>query len=437
MKYLAIIGAKLASVILKFRGGGSSYPGLLARKLDKNILSKLTLPENTIFVTATNGKTTTANLISHILEENGVNVINNSKGANLEAGIATLLLNNSSLGGKVKADYLVIEIDEQTIPSVFKQVNPKVLVINNFFRDQLDRYSEIDTLLQKIESSLSPDIQIIANGNDPLVVNLLKNHENKLFYTASENKYTTKESTQTREGKFCPICSKKLHYNFYHYAQLGDFVCECGFRTPQSSYVATDIDLKLKHIIINDRKFMSKYDSYYHYFNILPAFATISQFQLQDTLATKESIFDFIIDDGRMETFEINNKNVTLNLVKNPAGMNENVNYLAQHNAEDKTIMFVLNNFAADSKDTAWIYDVDFEKFARLKLSTIICSGTRAYDMASRLEYAGVERSKIFVYQDLNQAFKNFQSNLSETNFIFSTYTALQKTRTILKDNKR
>jgi UDP-N-acetylmuramyl tripeptide synthase len=436
MKYLAIAGAKLASFVLKFRGGGSSYPGLLARKLDKNILGKLKLPENTIFVTATNGKTTTANLISHILESNGLNVINNSKGANLEAGIATLLLNNANLSGQVKADYLVIEIDEQTIPSVFSQIEPKYLVVNNFFRDQLDRYAEIDTLLAKIKESLNPKTKIIANGNDPLVVNLVADHANKEFYTALENNYTIKESTQTREGKFCPNCSRKLNYNFYHYAQIGDFECECGFKTPFSEIIASKIDLTNKSIIINDQKFSSVYDSYYHYFNILPAYALISQFHLENTLATKEAIGDFIIDDGRMESFQIGTSKVTLNLVKNPAGMNENVNYMAQKNFDNPNIMFVLNNFAADSKDTSWIYDVDFEKLAKLNYNSVICSGTRAYDIASRLEYAGIDREKITVSTDLQDATNLFKQQLSEENFVFSTYTALQKMRKILKESK-
>lgn len=434
MNKIILILTKLIDLVLAKLGRGSSLPGLLAMKFKPDILKYFKLPEKTIFVTATNGKTTTANMITQALEANNFKVVNNSKGANLETGIISVLLRNANFKGQVKADFLVIEIDEQTIPSVFTKITPAYLVINNFFRDQLDRYGEIDTLLNKISESLNNKTIVIGNGNDPLVVKMLKNHPSKLFYEMIKTPYSVATTNQTRESKFCPNCQRKLSYNYYHYAQIGHFNCQCGFKVPATKWQASNIDLKNYEMTINNYQIHTKYQNLYNYFNIIPTFAILDMYNLVNHKSLK-AIQQFELNDGRSENYQINKSTVTLNLVKNPVGMNENINHLARIKANEIELLIVLNNFAADSQDTSWIYDCDFEKLNELGIKRIICSGKRAYDIANALQYATICKNKIIVEENINEAVHKF--NLQTTNeqkFIFSTYTALQIVRKKLKE---
>jgi UDP-N-acetylmuramyl tripeptide synthase len=434
MNLIIVLFIKLLDSFLKLLKRGTSLPGLIAFKLNPNILKYFKLPKKTIFVTATNGKTTTTNLIASCLTENGKKVVTNSKGANIETGIISLLIRNSSITGKIKADYLVVEIDEQTIPSVFKKITPTVLVINNFFRDQLDRFGEIDTLLDSIKKSISSKTEVIANGNDPLVVKMLKDIKNKNYYIMDKTKYSLSENSQIRECKFCPQCNKKLNYNFYHYAQIGEFSCECGFNVPEAKWVGSNLDLEKMIFTVNGKLIKSKYEAIYNYFNILPAFATLDYFN-QVNSNTLSTISNFELNDGRTEIYYINSKKIILNLVKNPVGLNENINLLEQKRIKKFSLLFILNNFAADSKDTGWIYDGDFEKLSRLEINKLIASGKRAYDLANRAIYADIEKSNIEVIENLDSAIEKFINQLeNEDGYIFSTYTPLQKTRKKLKE---
>ncbi|MGL5296154.1 MAG: MurT ligase domain-containing protein [Culicoidibacterales bacterium] len=432
MKTLAIIAGKSAGYIGNKLGRGSSLPGMIARKIDRDLFHKIKLPQQTIVVTGTNGKTTTANMLRHVFETAGLSVVQNTKGANLLSGLLTTLIDATNLNGKVNADVVVLEVDEQTIPQFFKSVTPTHFVIHNFFRDQLDRYGEIDILIDKIEEVIDSKTKLVLNADDPLVYQIaFDTHRDALYYGVEQTKYSVLEMNQVREAKFCPNCNKKLVYDFFHYSQLGGYDCTCGFKKPVCQYSAHDVDLKKGTFIVAGTTYTIQYRNLYFIFNAMAVVAIAKEYGIDDETIQK-GLSTFKIDDGRMETFTFGTHELLLNLVKNPTGVNQTLDFIKNEADERVAFMMTLNNLSADGQDTSWIWDADFEQLTQFPLEKFICSGIRAYDLAVRLKYAGIDEDKIMVIEDVAQALATLKETTSQP-YLLSTYTALQKTRALLK----
>ncbi|MGL6247672.1 MAG: MurT ligase domain-containing protein [Culicoidibacterales bacterium] len=432
MKTLAIIAGKTATLIGGALGRGSSLPGMISRKIDPNLFHKIELPKQTIVVTGTNGKTTTANMLRHVFETAGLKVVQNTKGANLLSGLLTTLVESTNLSGKVMADVVVLEVDEQTIPQFFKAVTPTHFVIHNFFRDQLDRYGEIDILIDKIEEVIDPTTQLVLNADDPLVRQIsFDTNREAIYYGVDKTRYSLEEMSQVREAKFCPNCNRKLEYEFFHYSQLGNYQCECGFKKPQCNYAATDVDLKAGTFKVGETTYKIQYRNLYFIFNAMAVVAMAKEYGVSEDVIQK-ALLTFKIDDGRMETFTFGPHQLLLNLVKNPTGLNQTLDFIKNEEDEQISLMMTLNNLSADGQDTSWIWDGDFEQIAEYPLEQFICSGIRAYDLAVRLKYAGIDESKIVVIEDVATALDRLKASTAKP-YLLSTYTALQKTRALLK----
>lgn len=432
MKTVAIIAGKSAALVGGMLGRGSSLPGMIARKFDPNLFHKIELPKQTIVVTGTNGKTTTANMLRHVFETAGLRVVSNTKGANLLSGLLTTLVDATSLSGKVKADVVVLEVDEQTIPQFFQAVTPTHFVIHNFFRDQLDRYGEIDILINKIEEAIDPQTTLVLNADDPLVRQIsFETNREAIYYGVNQTNYSLEEMSQVREAKFCPNCNRKLEYEFFHYSQLGGYGCECGFVKPECNYSADDVDLKAGTFKVGETTYKIQYRNLYFIFNAMAVVAMAKEYGI-DEAVIQTALASFKIDDGRMETFTFGPHELLLNLVKNPTGLNQTLDYIKNEADEKVTLMMTLNNLAADSADTSWIWDGDFEQLTNWPLEQFICSGLRAYDLAVRLKYAGVPVEQIVVIEDVATALETLKQTTAKP-YLLSTYTALQKTRALLK----
>lgn len=432
MKFLAILIGKTIKKLTGILGKGTSLPGIWARKIDPNLLRKIQLPEKVIVVTGTNGKTTTSNMIAHILRYNGLDILHNQKGANLVSGILTTLIDACTLTGKINKAVAVLEIDESTVPRVFEYISPSHLVVTNFFRDQLDRYGELDTVISKISSALKKNLELILNGDDPLVAQLaVKNNFPHKFYGISDLKYTTSEMHQVREGRFCPLCNEKLNYAYFHYSQLGAYHCpSCDYKKPELTFDVTAVDLEKGTFEINHQYVFSiNYQDLYFVFNAAAAISACSSIGLSMEQIIK-ALKDFRMDDGRMEPFFLGEKKALLNLVKNPTGLNQSLSHIISHE-EKKAVLMILNNLDADGKDVSWIWDSDLEMIASTELSSFICSGLRAEDLAVRLKYAGVSEDKIIIHSEIKDALSALKYAEGKL-FILSTYTALQFCRKIL-----
>lgn len=429
MKSLSILATKLSAKLLQCVGRGGSMPGSIGLKIDPNILSKIQIDGPVVLVTGTNGKTSTSNLITDLFIQSGYKVISNRKGDNLRAGITTTLLTNGSLTGKIHANAVVLEVDELNVRHILPNLPVSALVVNNFFRDQLDRAREMEQLIDSIESVL-PDYtgQLILNGNDPNVVRLALKapHAKTTYFGIDKNQYSLDKTNEASEGKFCPKCGHRLQYSYFQYSHIGQFKCTaCDFCTPALDVCLKDIDLDKETFYYDGQLYHSPYEGMYSMYNCAAVFAVAKVFSLPVS-NVKEVFAHAPQPKGRNEKFVKDGKTCILNLVKNPTGANE-VMKVIEKDVSDKKVCIVLNDREQDGTDISWIYDTFFEKFMNEHTKEIICTGLRAYDIALRIYYGGYT-GKITVVETLNEAIRQSLTDTS-VSYVVATYTALLPTR--------
>ncbi len=380
----------LTKTILK---GGTTFPGRVALKIDKNILSKVSKGYKVILVTGTNGKTTTTSMIYNIIKESGHPVITNNTGANLFPGIVTTFVDNFKFGSKVKDNYAVIEVDEANLKYITEYITPEVITVTNLFRDQLDRYGEVYTTLNKILEGIYnvPETTLVLNGDESLLGKLdLKNPV--YFYGFDKAVNDNKTIEINADAKFCKFCKTPYEYNFVTYNHLGDFYCpNCGYKRSDLMYAVTDIiDINAdgSTIKFNDLEVFINQSGTYNIYNGLCAYSIAKELGIDDSVI-KKSLENQSSSFGRQETINIEGKDVKIFLVKNPAGYNQSLDTICL-NKERFAAAFLLNDNYADGQDVSWIWDVDFEKLTETNIDEVYISGLRAYDMAVRLKTAGL-----------------------------------------------
>lgn len=430
MKKVRLWIVKMIRSLLVKLGRGGSLPGNIALKLDSSILSKFKMPSIVVVVTGTNGKTTTSNIIYETLCASGLKVISNRKGDNLREGITTLLCANSNYQYEIMADAVVLEIDELTIPRVFDSLSVSCFVVLDFFRDQLDRAGEMETIVRKVESVL-PTFQgdLILNGNDPNVVRLADSaeHAKVSFFGAERSVSAVQVSSEASEGKFCPRCGKSLSYDYYQYSHIGAFNCSCGFGKNDFLVLAKVSD-DFNSFEVNNVQYHAFQSTIYSIYNSCAVLCVL----LVNDIDLKYAglVFDsFSFKEGRNESFDIGIE-CSLNLVKNPTGANEVMKFIVS-DSSDKNILIILNDKDQDGRDVSWIWDAHFDLLLDDHSKLIICSGLRAYDMALRLKYEGCN-AELEVIEDIESAITKLQSSGNKA-YVVSTYTALFQARNILR----
>lgn len=423
---------QIAHSLLSLRGRGGSLPGQLGLALDKDFLKKFKMPPIVILVTGTNGKTTTSNLIAESLRNSGLKVINNRRGDNLNVGIATLLAVNSDSSFHVQAEAAVIEVDELTVYRQFKNLHPTHLVVTNFFRDQLDRAGEMETIIRKI-MEVTKDFtgDLILNGDDPNVLRIGENAKNANihYFSVGKNAKSQVTSDEASEGKFCPRCGNELHYAYYQYSHIGRFYCD------HDDFGRIHPDLFVDHVDYENGTFSAEGKTYHSFINTIyavyncAAVLTVMKCLKKDPSAANRVFTSFVLKEGRNEVFQLSEPCI-INLVKNPTGANETMKYITGEPG-DKNICIFLNDNDQDGHDVSWIWDAHFERLNQPDIKKIVCSGTRAYDMALRLKYEGLE-DRIVVKEDSTEAIK-WLDEAHLKSYIIATYTALHPTRAILR----
>ncbi|WP_428911656.1 MurT ligase domain-containing protein [Niallia sp. Krafla_26] len=410
---------------------GSNIPGVVARKIDPNILRKLaSKTEKIVLISGTNGKTTTSQIIGHILKENGYHIIHNAEGSNMISGITTAFINHEKFVMRKKADMAIIEIDEGSIARVSKEIRFDLMVFTNFFRDQLDRFGEIDALVNKICGILSQtSAKLILNADDPFTSRLGQIGLDCEYFGIDKNAFSF-ENHNVTESTYCPQCDGPLRYDHYHYGQLGYYHCECGFKRKNPKYELNHLDMdKGLSLKTNHGDFSIPILGSYNAMNTLAAISLaielgVSSEQIQRALST------FQIENGRMEGFHHKEKPVILNLAKNPAGVNVSLSE-SNGNLDRKQYLLVLNDTDNDGQDVSWIWDADYEKINPSLTERVICSGLRAEDMAVRIKYTGFPQDKIEIIKNINQAVEELL-NKHVNSYIVPNYTALGPTRKAL-----
>lgn len=427
-KQLAILAAKTTRRLSLLAGKqGTDLPGRVARMIDPQILSKIVadIPE-IIFISGTNGKTTTSNLIGWTLKQNGYHIVHNNEGANMASGITAAFILQTD-GQKHAA---VIEIDEGSIPRVFKEIQPTKMIFTNFFRDQIDRFGEIDLLVQKIIDTIKPfNIELVLNGDDPFVNRLSVASDKVTYYGMARDIYQFEQSTMV-ESKFCPNCGKALIYDWTHYNQIGHYHCSCGFHRPTPKYEVQALQ-QTPFLVptINTYQFNMKIAGDFNVFNVLAAYSVLHEMGLTDEQIDL-GFSSYTSNNGRMQVFEKNGQHAVINLAKNPAGFNASLS-MGEQLSGDKQYLLALNDNAADGLDISWIWDTDFEKLSRQQITRIICTGSRAEELALRLKYAEINVETI-VLPNIAQAVA-LLSQQSSYAVCVPNYTALQPMLTALQ----
>lgn len=432
MNRFIIILTKFINFILTkvLKKNGGNLPGKIAKKLNKNFIKYFNIKGKVIAVTATNGKTTTNNCIKFMLEQNGKKVVSNADGNNMETGIISELIKHSKINGDVDCDYLTLEVDESYVPIIFKKIKLDTLVILDFFRDQLDRNGEVETLILKINDFLKIyDGNLILNADDPNVARLGKaniNNKNVKYFSVDRYEFATDEEKEAGEGKFCPFDKERLKYDYYQYSHVGKFECpKCGFGKEDLFVELRNVNVKTGEfdVLANKKELthlITTANSIYSVYNYAAVIAVAKLYSLDPRKALKE----FKLNNGRCEEIDVKGSKTIINLAKNPTGANVSLRMLNEDD-DEKELLFVLNDNIADGFDVSWIWDINFDV---KKVTRIITSGKRAYDMAIRIKTSFYPSENIESYINLEDAVNSLYKTKTKK-YVIANYTALQPTR--------
>jgi len=403
---MGILAGKASHFVLSKLGRGSTLPGKIALKFDKDILDTLAKDYEIVVVTGTNGKTLTTALTVGILKEAFGEIVTNPSGANMITGItSTFLTAKKAKSGKKIA---VLEIDEASLPKITEYITPSLFVFTNIFRDQMDRYGEIYTTYQMIldGAAKAPEATILANGDSPLfnskeVVNPVR------FYGFDTEKHDPELAHYNTEGIVCPKCESILQYRLNTYANLGDYVClNCDFHRPELDYKLTE----LTKITNTTSEFVIDGQDYK---------------QIKAGFDKSRAVF------GRQETFKIGDKSCTLVLIKNPVGASQALDMIKLADYPF-SLSVLLNANYADGIDTSWIWDANFESILEMDIPEINAGGVRHSEIARRLRVTGYPEDKITQAEKLEDIMALIEKQDCDHAYILATYTAMLEFRDIL-----
>jgi UDP-N-acetylmuramyl tripeptide synthase len=424
------------------RGGGTTLPGRLLVRMAPDAIDRLAaqLTRGSIVVSSTNGKTTTAGMISGILRSAGRTPVHNRAGSNMHWGVATALLEQSGDEG-------LFELDEAWLPRVGPQLHPRLLVLGNLFRDQLDRYGELERLADEwavLVERLQGSCEFALNADDPLIADLgrdqdLHRRPGVTYFGIEDVSQALPELQHAHDAKHCRRCGAPYVYDRAFVGHLGHYTCpNCDADRPTPDVAATKIEL---HGISGSRVHITTPEGelelelplpgLYNVYNALAAvtaglWSGIPLERIREGLESMRAVF------GRVETIDVSGKPVSILLIKNPAGANEVLRTLLLESEDGGIDLWLaLNDRIADGRDVSWIWDADFELLSD-GVRRVICAGTRAPEMALRLKYAGWPESSIEVLEPIEGSLDRAVSETPNRLFALPTYTALLELRTLL-----
>lgn len=409
MKLIAIIFGKLTIILGKLLKRGSSLPGDIALRIDKNLLKKFKLPSKIIAVTGSSGKGSTSSVIAHIYRRMGYKVVHNASGANLTPGITTMLLENCTLTGNVKGDVLIFEMDERFAKFVFPVVKPTHIVVTNITRDQPPRQGHVDLVYNEIKKALPKGCHLILNGDDPYLMKFnIDNEYDVTYYSLDKAKESyTNEKFKNLTIYHCPKCNTKLTYDYYHFEALGKYNCpNCDLTHPKADYIISDVNYIDFEMTINNNKIKLQYDLLYSVYNSAAAFTTACVLGLEP--AKVAEYMNELIGNNKMynhytynnsEVYILNNKN------ENSTTFNQSLLFTERFKGS-KTIVIGWKEVSRryNFNDLSWLYDIDFEILKDCEVENFVCAGPNAYDIATRLQLAGFNKDKIYIFSTLTDS---------------------------------
>jgi UDP-N-acetylmuramyl tripeptide synthase len=447
---LAISAGKLAGAsgrLLRV-GGGTSLPGLIARRIDPDVLKEVVGASKAkkIVITGSNGKTTTARMTSAMATNNGKRVSHNRAGSNMLQGVTSVAVNFADIFGRLNSDVLLFEIDEGTMPLAMPEISPDVVVITNIFRDQLDRYGELYSVaraLDKTLENLPATATILLNGNDPQVANFgQKAKAKRVFFGLETTEVGTPVPEQSADIIRCIHCQEDLQYKVAYMSHLGLYSCpNCGYTLPPLDIAATSIRLAPDgqgptHVELRTPQgIMTLEIALPGLHNVYNAAAAIGA-----SLAAgfeKEKLPAALVDIkpafGRLEKIQAGDQTIYLSFVKNPTSFNLILRLIAQHPGK-KHVLLAASHTIVDGEDFSWIWDIEVEEVAQ-DIDDVVCSGNKPEELAMRLKYAEIPVDKIGQDADLESALDAALKNAGPggTLYILSSYTPTNELRRMMQ----
>lgn len=395
------------------RGRGTNLPGEIALKICPDFISHIGNldPNRTIFVTGTNGKSTTTNLIAHIFDKAGIKTAVNLAGANLLPGVVVTLMKNAGLNGKLKTSVVLLETDERFLPIIYKRLPANHICITNVQKDQVQRNGEPNIIWRKIASVINDDVTVYVNNNEPNAKSLGRLTEKCITYGVDKNT----ASFDKKDDFFavtmpCPVCHGAVEFDAYNIDNVGAFICkECGFEgKSKADYQAQEVDFENKTFVACGQKYDFKYNTPFFLYCYIAALAVASEFGI-DSDVTGNAFKDFVNIGGRMENVQAGDKLIRYFRMKqeNPETVQSALNAIAEDKKEKLFVLGLdeLADFEPHYTNTFYSYDCDFRKLLDSNISHCICfSGTVAYDAALRLVYDGLDQSKLTVLPTNDEA---------------------------------
>jgi lipid II isoglutaminyl synthase (glutamine-hydrolysing) len=422
------------------RGGGTSLPGKVLTRLEPHAIERLAarLPSGSAVISATNGKTTTAAMAASVLEHAGTTLVHNRAGANMAGGVASALLGAARRGGGIDGELGLFEVDEFWLDRVAPELHPRAVVLGNLFRDQLDRYGELETIGDRwaaMVAALPTGVRLACNADDPLIADLGRQHPGVDYFGVEDPAMASAEMQHASDSKHCRRCGAAYEYEAIYLGHLGVYACpSCGQSRPRPTVAAKHIELRGTrsaafelHTPAGAAGVELPLPGLYNVYNALGA-ATLCLdlgVSLEHVVAGLSAVSAAF---GRAERVVVGDRELSILLIKNPAGANEIVRTLALEPGE-LDLLVVLNDRTADGHDISWVWDADFELLAG-KARRVTCSGTRAAELALRLKYAGVDEQRLRVIGELPAALDAALA-AADTRRLFAlpTYTALLELR--------
>jgi lipid II isoglutaminyl synthase (glutamine-hydrolysing) len=444
---MTMIGAKIAaaraigSVSRRTgRGGGTSLPGKVLMRLEPGAISELSsrLPRGSVVVSATNGKTTTAAMIASVLAHAGVSVVHNRAGANMAGGVASTLLAAARAGGGIDGQLGLFEVDEFWLDRVTPQLHPRALLLGNLFRDQLDRYGELDTIADRwaaVAAGVGSSARLVLNADDPLIADLGRGSADVTYFGIEDPSMAIAEMQHASDSKHCRRCGAAYVYDAVYLGHLGRYRCpSCGQERPEAAVAAERIQLdgtrrSAFELVASagQARVELPLPGLYNVYNALGAAALCLELGVQlDTVVA--GLGDVRAVFGRAERIAVGDVELQVLLMKNPAGANEILRTLMLE-PDELDVLAILNDRTADGRDISWVWDADFEVLAG-RVRRVTCAGTRAAELAVRFKYAGVPAERLQVLAGLPRALDEAVAGTASAHlYVLPTYTALLELR--------
>ena len=409
--------------LLRFAGGlvgkGSSMPGKVALRLCPDILSRVKLPPYIIAVTGSNGKTSTVEMIAHILLQNGKRVAWNREGSNQIEGVTTLVLGSATLGGRVKSDILLIESDERFARYTFKYIKPTHYVITNLYRDQLTRNGHPEWVYDALADSIYDGTQLILNADDPLVSRFGQGREDVVWFGADRfSSDTDTLCSAYDDGAYCPCCKAPMTYTSHHYNHIGHYACTaCGYRRHDTDYTITAVDLEKGEMTVDGKyKIALALKSLYNIYNIMAAYTVASIAGISGEKIAAD-MNNYVLKNGRVITFSLGSRRGTLLASKheNSISYDQSIRVACAHK-DGCDVLIIVDAVSRKyfTSDVSWLWDIDFDMLRSENVGEIVLAGKYVNDLALRFEYTDIPAEKIHCYEDINEAVSYLDSNRKE-----------------------